>query len=76
MEENEDLDDEPYKIDLEIQELIRNDNLIEAFDVLPTAFILTPSLHQSDMMKFKSRFSEIHMGKGLSVSENCPEKHC
>jgi hypothetical protein len=50
---------------------------VELTDILPSAFILTPSqASQSDMNKFKKRFSDIHIGKGMSMSENLPEKHC
>lgn len=44
-------------------------------DILPTAFLLTAS-SASDMNRFKKRFSEIHIGKGLSKVESIPEKHC
>jgi hypothetical protein len=35
--------------------------LISICDILPTAFILTPTM-QSEMMKFKKRFSDLHIG--------------
>lgn len=45
------------------------------YDILPTAFIM--SLSQSnDLKRFKSRFSDIHIGKGMCLQENVPEKHC
>jgi len=28
------------------------------------------------MKEFKKRFSDIHIGKGLSMAEHIPEKHC
>jgi hypothetical protein len=47
------------------------------FDILPTAFLLTPTqAHKSNFKEFKKRFSDIHIGKGLSLTENIPEKHC
>ena len=63
------------RIDMEILDLIQQNNLVEVHDILPTAFILTPT-SASDMNKFKKRFSDIHIGKGLCVGENLPEKHC
>lgn len=55
--------------------MIAKDDLIEMHDILPTAFLLTPS-SASDMNRFKKRFSEIHIGKGVSKHEGIPEKHC
>ena len=52
-----------------------NNNLVEIFDILPTAFLLTPSMG-SEMMWFKKRFSDLHIGKGIALNENIPEKHC
>jgi hypothetical protein len=63
------------KIDSEIAELILNNNLVEVFDILPTAFILNLSM-SSEMRNFKKCFSDLHIGKGLSLYENVPEKHC
>jgi hypothetical protein len=63
------------KIDSEIADLIGNNNLVEVFDILPTAFILNMST-TSDMVKFKKCFSDLHIGKGLSMYERVPEKHC
>jgi len=40
-------------------------------DILPTCFLVP-----NDMTRFKKRFSDIHIGKGLSLGENIPEKHC
>jgi hypothetical protein len=68
---------EANSIDLEISELLLHHNLIEMHDILPTAFLLTPSQgHHSDLTKFRKRFSEIQIGKGMSLVENVPEKHC
>jgi len=43
-------------------------------DILPTCYLLTPSSGSEN--KFKKRFSDIHIGKGLCIGENVPEKHC
>lgn len=64
-----------HEIDLQIADLIKDNNLVEMHDILPTAFLLTAS-SASDMRRFKKRFSDIHIGKGLSLNENLPEKHC
>jgi len=64
------------KIDNEVSELLQNNDLVEVFDILPTAFLLTVGRHASEMNKFKIRFSDLHIGKGLSQNENVPEKHC
>jgi hypothetical protein len=50
-------------------------NLVEIFDILPTAFLLTPTM-ASEMNRFKKCFSDLHIGKGLSMYESVPEKHC
>lgn len=63
------------KIDLEIQDLIQNNLLVEMFDILPTAYLLTPN-SKCEMTYFKQRFTDLHIGKGLSLGENMPEKHC
>jgi hypothetical protein len=63
------------EFELEIEELLKNNNLVELHDILPTAFVLTPNIH-SEMTHFKKRFSELHIGKGLALSDNTPEKHC
>jgi len=44
-------------------------------DILPTAFLLAPN-KKSDMKQFRNRFQDIHIGKGMSVREDVPEKHC
>ena len=63
-------------IDDEIHDLLQHNDLVEEFDILPTAFLLTAGRRASDQNKFKIRFSDIHIGKGLSQNENVPEKHC
>ena len=63
------------KIDMEISELIHKNILVQMYDILPTAYLLTPK-NASDLNKFKKRFSDIHIGHGLSIGENIPEKHC
>jgi hypothetical protein len=50
-------------------------NLTEMHDIMATSFLLTPS-SASDILRFKKRFSDIHIGKGLCAVENVPEKHC
>lgn len=62
-------------IDQEISDLIANNNLIEMHDILPTAFLLSSSI-ANDLAKFRKRFSDIHIGKGMCSFENVPEKHC
>ena len=64
-----------FVIDQEIHELIKTGNLVELNDILPTAFILSAS-QSNDMARFKRRFGEIHVGKGMCTQENVPEKHC
>lgn len=44
-------------------------------DILPTAFLLSSS-SANDLVKFRKRFSDIHIGKGLCSIECLPEKHC
>ena len=55
--------------------MIRDENLVEMFDIIPTAFILNKS-QANDWKAFKKRFSDIHIGKGLCPAENVPAKHC
>ena len=55
-----------FAIDQEIHELIQNNNLVEMYDILPTVFVLSAS-HSNDMTRFKKRFSEIHIGKGMCL---------
>jgi hypothetical protein len=63
------------KIDANIGDLIRTQNLVEVFDILPTAFLLNPKM-ASEMNRFKKCFADLHIGKGLSMYESIPEKHC
>lgn len=63
------------KIDSEIADLIKTNSLVEVFDILPTCFLLNLSM-ANDMKNFKKCFSDLHIGKGLSLYENVPEKHC
>ena len=79
VEENSDNDffDPMNQNDSEILELLKDGNLIELHDVLPTAFILAAqSGSANDMKRFKTRYTDIHIGKGLCLHENMPEKHC
>jgi hypothetical protein len=55
--------------------LIKTENLVELFDILPTAFLLNPKA-ASEMSHFKRCFSDLHIGKGLSLFVSVPEKHC
>jgi len=63
------------KIDGQIGDLIKTENLVELFDILPTAFLLNPKA-ASEMSHFKRCFSDLHIGKGLSLFVSVPEKHC
>ena len=62
-------------MDCEIADLHRDENLVEMFDILPTAFILSKT-QANDWKAFKKRFSDIHIGKGMCPAENVPAKHC
>ena len=63
------------KIEGEIADLIREENLVEMFDIIPTAFVLSKA-QANDWKAFKKRFSDIHICKGLCPAENVPGKHC
>lgn len=52
-----------------------DENLVEIHDILPTCFILNPT-STSEMLRFKKRFSDLHICKGMCAYENIPEKHC
>lgn len=54
---------------------IKENYHIEVFDVLPTAYILNPTM-SSEIKAFKKRFSDLHIGHGMYPLENIPEKHC
>lgn len=61
--------------DDEIAQLILKQDLIEVFDILPTAFLLNPK-QASELNRFKKRFSDLHIGKGICCNEHVPDKHC
>lgn len=63
------------RVEEELADLIKRNSLVEVFDILPTAFVLNLSM-ASEMMRFKKCFSDLHIGKGLSLNSNIPEKHC
>ena len=59
----------------EVRDLIKNDLLIQEFDIHPTAFYVSKSLAR-DWVKFCKRFNEIQTNQGFSHHEKMPAKHC